>query len=199
MSTSPIIIPRIGAETKLSPLMTRQFQIHFLIWTSLYLGSNVTEGCSQALSRCEVSIGCDNGSAPNKRQSIIWIDGDTVHWSKHASPGPRRNMKTAFPGMGISIIKISRSHNYLIFKIGTPILIRRRLYIETVSWTQRVPNSPNEYQIENIRFWYIWNIRKRLSWPCNSAVINLMTWWLKHGAWTKRPPICKNSFQRYFL
>ena len=32
---------------------------------------------------------------------------------------------------GISIIKIRRSHDCLIFIIGMPILIRRRLYIET--------------------------------------------------------------------
>ena len=40
--------------------------------------------------------------------------------------GPRLNIKTVFPGMGIPMLKIS-----LIFNIGIPTLVRRHPYIET--------------------------------------------------------------------
>ena len=41
------------------------------------------------------------------------------------------NIKTIFPDMGISIIKIRQSWDCLIFIMGAPILVRRHLYIET--------------------------------------------------------------------
>ena len=46
-------------------------------------------------------------------------------------PWPCLNIKTVFPGMGIPMLKIRRSWDRLIFKMGIPILVRRRLYIET--------------------------------------------------------------------
>ena len=45
--------------------------------------------------------------------------------------GPRLNMKTVFPGMGILMLKIRRSWDRLIFNMGIPILVRGYLYIET--------------------------------------------------------------------
>ena len=47
-------------------------------------------------------------------------------------PGPRPNIRTIFPGMGISIIKIRRSWDRLIFIMGIPMLVKRHLYTETV-------------------------------------------------------------------
>ena len=47
------------------------------------------------------------------------------------SPGPRLNIKTVFLRIGIPIIKIRRSRDRLIFVMGIPILVRRRLFIET--------------------------------------------------------------------
>ena len=49
-------------------------------------------------------------------------------------PGPRLNIKTVFPSMGIPTLKIRWSRDRLIFNIGIPILVRRHLYIETAPW-----------------------------------------------------------------
>ena len=46
-------------------------------------------------------------------------------------PGPRLNIKTVSPRHGISLLKIRRSRDPLIFTMGTHILVRRHLYIET--------------------------------------------------------------------
>ena len=46
-------------------------------------------------------------------------------------PGPRLNIKTLFPGMGISMLKLRRSRDRLIFNTEIPIPVRRYLYIET--------------------------------------------------------------------
>ena len=40
----------------------------------------------------------------------------------------------SFPGMGIPMLKIRRSRDDLVFKMGIPILVRRHLYIETAPW-----------------------------------------------------------------
>ena len=34
-----------------------------------------------------VSIGSDNGLAPNRRQAITWTNDDPVHWRMYAPPG----------------------------------------------------------------------------------------------------------------
>ena len=52
----------------------------------------------------------------------------SICYSIHA--GPWRNIKTVFPGMGISMLKIRRSRDRLIFNMGISILVRRHLYIE---------------------------------------------------------------------
>ena len=47
-------------------------------------------------------------------------------------PGPRLNIKTVYPGIGIPMLKIRRSRDRLIFNMGIPIPVRRHLYTETV-------------------------------------------------------------------
>ena len=49
-------------------------------------------------------------------------------------PRPRLNIKTVFPGIAISIIKMRRSLDRLIFILGITILIKRHLHIETTPW-----------------------------------------------------------------
>ena len=46
-------------------------------------------------------------------------------------PVPHLNIKMVFSGMRISMLKIRRSQDHLIFNMGIPILVRRHLYIET--------------------------------------------------------------------
>ena len=46
-------------------------------------------------------------------------------------PGPRLNIKTVFPGMGIPMLKKGRSWDYLIFNMKNPITARRHFYIQT--------------------------------------------------------------------
>ena len=50
--------------------------------------------------------------------------------------GPHVNIKMVFPDMGISIIKIRRSWDRLIFIMGIHILVRQHLHIETGPWSQ---------------------------------------------------------------
>ena len=68
-----------------------------------------------------------------------------------AQPGPRLNIKTAFPRYGDSHLKIRRSRDRLIFNMGIPILVRRHLYFET---DHRIPNRNYEnYKIVASRTW----------------------------------------------
>ena len=59
----------------------------------------------------------------------------TAHSPAHAChwwrSGPRLNIKTDFPDMGILMLKIRRSWDRIIFNMGIPILVRQHLYIET--------------------------------------------------------------------
>ena len=50
-----------------------------------------------------------------------------------ASPGPCFNIKAIFSGMGISIIKINRPWDCLVFKMGIPILIRLHADINSLA------------------------------------------------------------------
>ena len=50
------------------------------------------------------------------------------------STGLCLNIKTIFLRYGISMLKVRRSRDRLIFNMGIPILVRRHLYIETASW-----------------------------------------------------------------
>ena len=47
---------------------------------------------------------------------------------------PSSQYKYLFPGLWIPILKIRRSRDPLNFNIGTPILVRRHLYIKTAPW-----------------------------------------------------------------
>ena len=49
-------------------------------------------------------------------------------------PGPRLNIKTIFPNMGISMLKIRWSQDCLIFNMGIPTLVRRHLNNEMDPW-----------------------------------------------------------------
>ena len=51
------------------------------------------------------------------------------------SPGPCLNIKTVFPGMGISIIKMRRSWDRVIFITGIPIPVRPCIHINTVPYS----------------------------------------------------------------
>ena len=71
------------------------------------------------------------------------------HWHRSVAvkfklAGPRLNIKTIFPGMGIPMFKIRWSRDHLIFNMGIPILVRRHLYIETA------PRSPVHMETVNI-------------------------------------------------
>ena len=35
----------------------------------------------------QVSIGLDNGLAPNRQRAIIWNNADRIHWSLNAALG----------------------------------------------------------------------------------------------------------------
>ena len=59
-----------------------------------------------------------------------WYHTDGPIWYDRI-PGPCINIKTVHPSMGICITKKNRSWDRLIFIMGIPILVRRRLYIET--------------------------------------------------------------------
>ena len=48
---------------------------------------------------------------------------------QHQLTGPRLNIKTVFLGMEMSVLKIRRSRDRLIFNMGTPILLRRHFIL----------------------------------------------------------------------
>ena len=53
---------------------------------------------------------------------------------QHQLTGPRLNIKTVFLGMEMSVLKIRRSRDRLIFNMGILILLRRHLYIDAAPW-----------------------------------------------------------------
>ena len=61
-------------------------------------------------------------------------------------PGPCLNMKTVFPGVGMTFLNIRRSWYHLIFTMGISVLVRWHLGSETVPW------SPVETQHLSIFF-----------------------------------------------
>ena len=73
-------------------------------------------------------------------------------------PGPRLIIKTVFPSMRISMLKIRRSRDRLIFNMGIPILVRRHLYIETAprfhQWQIGSHVSDQSVQV-NDHIWFI--------------------------------------------
>ena len=59
--------------------------------------------------------------------------------------GPNLDIKPSFLGMGIPTLKIRRSRDHLIFDTGIPVLVRRHLYIETLSRTLESCSSLHHY------------------------------------------------------
>ena len=51
---------------------------------------------------------------------------------KSRTPYRSINIKTVFPGIRVSIMKIKRSWDRLIFIMGISLLVRRHIYIETI-------------------------------------------------------------------
>ena len=68
-------------------------------------------------------------SSPQKMLLIeLWIIHQ-IKWIQEL--GSHLNIKTVFPGMGITMLKIRQSQDRLIFNMGISILLRQNLYIET--------------------------------------------------------------------
>ena len=59
---------------------------------------------------------------------------------------PCLNICTVFPAMGISIIKIRRSWDRLIFIMGIPILVRQQFYTEAAPLSLIMDTSPMNLQ-----------------------------------------------------
>ena len=60
------------------------FQTHFREWNILYFNKKFTEVCSYGSNWQWPIVGLDNGSAPNRRQAIIWTNADPIHWRTYA-------------------------------------------------------------------------------------------------------------------
>ena len=65
-------------------------------------------------------------------------------------PGPCLNMKTVFPGVGMTFLNIRRSWYHLIFTMGISVLVKWHLGSETVPW------SPMETQHLSFFFSILW-------------------------------------------
>ena len=63
------------------------FQMYFREWKRLYFESISIWVCSLESDKHYLSIGLDNGLAPNRRQTIIWTNADPIHWRIHAALG----------------------------------------------------------------------------------------------------------------
>ena len=69
---------------------------------------------------------------------ISWLRDFTRSYDKTSfrilkrGPGRHLDIRTVFPGTVISIIKIWRSWDHLIFRMGIPLLVKRHLCSETV-------------------------------------------------------------------
>ena len=105
----------------------------------LYFDSNFTEDCSwwsnsQKSAFAQV-MACRLYSAT---YSVATYSDDLDLRHRVTSPGPRLNIKMVFAGTRISMLKIRRSRDRLIFNMGIPILVRRHIYIETAPRSQRV-------------------------------------------------------------
>ena len=60
------------------------------------------------------------------------------HMPGFSVPGPLLNINTVFPDMKIPVLKIRRSRDPLVFNLGIPILVKRRLYIDMAPWLRGV-------------------------------------------------------------
>ena len=65
---------RTEAEKKWLRFRRRHFEMLFIVWKCLNVDWNFTKVCSQASSWQYISIGLDDGLAPNRWQTIIWTN-----------------------------------------------------------------------------------------------------------------------------
>ena len=65
---------------KRPPLNRRYIYMHLHEWKVLYFDENFTKDCSQVSNQQYHGIGLENALAPNRRQAIIWINADQIHW-----------------------------------------------------------------------------------------------------------------------
>ena len=88
-------------------------------------GANELKSC---LSTSDQSMTDRVVSDSNRRLNYrYWL----LPWKPPWKAWPRLNIKMIFPGVVISIIKIRRSWDHLIFMMGIPILVKQHLYIKT--------------------------------------------------------------------
>ena len=52
-----------------------------------WISTKITEVCRWGYIQQYSSIGSANGSAPNRRQAIVWTKGGLVNWRTYASLG----------------------------------------------------------------------------------------------------------------
>ena len=88
---------------------------------------------SNEIPKCARHKICLNMSQLPLLVVCLWLARE-IEFGLERETGLRLSLKVVFPGMGISIIKIRRSRDRLIFIMGIPTLVRRCLYIETVPW-----------------------------------------------------------------
>ena len=95
-----------------------------------YISQHLVKKCSRWLTHC----------------LLLFLS----HNSTDKQPGPRLNVKTVFPGMGISMLNIRRRWDRLIFNMGILIVVRLHFYIETSPW------SPRKWQ-ERPKCYILWS------------------------------------------
>ena len=77
----------LDVEAKWLWFRRQQFQLHFLEWKYMNFYKNFTEVYSEGSNWQYICIGLDNGLALNRRQVIIWINGDLDYRRIYASFG----------------------------------------------------------------------------------------------------------------
>ena len=80
-----LIFYEIQSKAAAFTVLLMLFSVHFLIEKFCIL--NFIEVYTLGSSWQYLSIGLDNGLAPNKRQAIIWTNGDSIHWRIYATLG----------------------------------------------------------------------------------------------------------------
>ena len=78
----------------------QHFQMHFLEWKGANFNQYSTGVCSLGLNWKSISIGSDNGLAPNKWQTIIWANDALFHWR-------------IYPSLGLSELTLRRSFHFI--------------------------------------------------------------------------------------
>ena len=98
---------------------------------------------------------------------------------------PGSSLKTVFPGMDISIIKIRRSWDHLIFVMGISILVKRHIYIETGPWraTRILFHWPMYCMVH--RIFRCSTKKSEYDWNCGFSVQNLPHTWDIYAKYSK--------------